>query len=134
MPRTTHDTLSCTTYNSFRPSWWFSSLKPYRGSANSSSKWVSCILTAQGSKVHHVDVKHHLQQASNFANRWILKDHQVSITTRLKYFDEVVTTVACFAAGHRPLYRNDLVNIEVSYKKLCRQIVRPPTGNCISLK
>ena len=33
MPRTTHDTLSCTTYNSFRPIWWFSSLKPYRGSA-----------------------------------------------------------------------------------------------------
>ena len=31
---------------------------------NSGQKWLSCILTAQSSKLHHVDVKHHLQQAS----------------------------------------------------------------------
>ena len=61
-----------------------------------------------------------LQQASKafFANRWIRQDHQVSIATRLKYFDKVVTTVACFAAGHRALYKNDLVNMDVSYRKL----------------
>ena len=95
---------------------------------DSGQKWLGCILTAQGSKLHHVDVKHHLQQASKafFANRWILTDHQVSIATRLKYFDKVVTTVACFAAGHGALYKNDLVNMHVSYRKLCRQIVGPP--------
>ena len=93
-------------------------------------KWLGCILTAQGSKLRHVDAKHHLQQVSKafFANRWILQDHQVSISTRLKYFDKVVTTVACFAAGHRALYKNDLVNMDVSYRKLCRQIVGPPPG------
>ena len=46
---------------------------------------------------------HHLQKASKefFANRWILQDPHVSIATRLKYFDRMMTTVACFAAGHR---------------------------------
>ena len=75
-------------------------------------------------------MKHHLQQASKafFANRWILTDHQISIATRLKYFDKVVGTVACFAAGHRALYKNDLLNMDVSYRKLCRQIVGPPPG------
>ena len=76
-----------------------------------------------------------LQQASKafFANRWILTDHQVSIATRLKYFDKVVGTVACFAAGHRALYKNDLLNMDVSYRKLCRQIVGPPPGTNWSL-
>ena len=95
---------------------------------DSGQKWLCCILTAQGSKLHHVDARSHLQQASKafLANRSILKDHQISIATRLKYFDKVVTTVACFAAGHRALYKNDLVNMDVSYRKLCRQIVGPP--------
>ena len=80
-------------------------------------------------------MKHHLQQASKafFANRWILTDHQISIATRLKYFDKVVGTVACFAAGHRALYKNDLLNMDVSYRKLCRQIVGPPPGTNWSL-
>ena len=54
--------------------------------------------------------------------------------TRLKYFDKVVTTAACFAAGHRALYKNDLVNMDVSYRKLCRQIVGPPPGTNWSLE
>ena len=94
-----------------------------------------CILTAQGSKLHQGDVsitclKHHLLQASRafFANRRILQDHKVSIATRLKYFEKVVTTVACFAAGHRVLYKNNLVNMDVSYVKVCGQIARPPPG------
>ena len=87
---------------------------------NSGQKWLGCILTVQSSKLHHVYVKHHLQQASEafFANRWILTDHQVSIATRLKYFDKVVGTVACYAAGHRALYKHDLLNMDVSHRKL----------------
>ena len=45
----------------------------------------------------------------------------------------VVGTVACFAAGHRALYKNDLLNMDVSYRKLCRQIVGPPPGTNWSL-
>ena len=97
---------------------------------NSGQKWLRCILTAQGCKLHHADVKHHLQQASKafFANCWILQDHRVWIATKLKYFDKVVTTVAYFAAGHRVVHRNDLVTMDVSHRKLCRQIVGPPPG------
>ena len=38
-----------------------------------------------------------------------------------------------FLSGHRALYRNDLVNMDVSYRKLCRQIVGPPPGTHCSL-
>ena len=41
--------------------------------------------------------------------------------------------MACFAAGHRALYKNDLLNMDVSYRKLCRQIVGPPPGTNWSL-
>lgn len=72
---------------------------------------------AQGAKLHHVDTSYHLQQASNafFANRWILQDHQILIATRPKSLAKVRTTVACFAAGHRAFYKNDLVNMDVSW-------------------
>ena len=43
-------------------------------------------------------------------------------------------TAACFAAGHRALYDNDLVNMDVSCKKLCRQIVDLPSGARASLE
>ena len=64
----------------------------------------------------------------------MLQDHQVSIATRLKYLDKVVTTVACFVAGHRVLYKTALVNMDVSYRKLRRQIVRPPPGTNSALE
>ena len=35
------------------------------------------------------------------ANKWILCDTEVSIAQKLGYFDRVISTVACFAAGHR---------------------------------
>ena len=41
--------------------------------------------------------------------------------------------MACFAAGHQALYKNDLLNMDVSYRKLCRQIVGPPPGTNWSL-
>ena len=96
----------------------------------SGQKWFGCTLTAQSSKLHHVDVKHPMQQPSRafFANRWILQDHQESNATGLKYFDKVVITVACFAVGHWTVYKNDLVKMDVSYRKLCQQIVGPPRG------
>ena len=38
------------------------------------------------------------------ANRWIVCDKNVSIALRLKFFDAMVTSVVCFAAGHRKVY------------------------------
>ena len=92
---------------------------------DSGQKWLGCTLTAQGSKLHHVDVKHHLQQASkaSFANRWILQHQQALIATRPIDFDKVVIMAACFAAGHRALYKNDLVNMDVSYRNYADKLL-----------
>ena len=67
----------------------------------------------------------HLQLPSG--ERSVILEHDsgilASIATRLKYFDKVVTTVACFAAGHRALYKNDLVNMELDFVHVLTQAV-----------
>ena len=66
-------------------------------------KWLGSMLTSRGSKLQDVDVQYHLQQASKVfhMNRWILQDRNVSIVKRLRYFESVVSSVACFVGGHR---------------------------------
>ena len=63
------------------------------------------MLTAERSQSQHVHLEYHLQQASIFffANRWILLDRSVSISKRLKYFNAVASSVACFGSGHRAI-------------------------------
>ena len=65
---------------------------------NVGQKWLGCMLTAAKTQLQHIDLEYHLHQASIFfhANRWILLDRSVSISKRLKYFDAVVSSVACF--------------------------------------
>ena len=45
---------------------------------------------------------------------------------KLEYFDRVISPIACFAAGHRTIYRNDLRSMDVAYRRLLRSVVRPP--------
>ena len=68
------------------------------------------MLTSRGSKLQDVDVQYHLQRASKVfhMNRWILQDRNVSIVKRLRYFESVVSSVACFAGGHRTMYNRHL--------------------------
>ena len=61
------------------------------------------------------------------ANRWILLDRSVSISKRLKYFNAVVSSVACFGSGHRATYNSQLATLDVHFRKLCRSIVGPPS-------
>ena len=82
---------------------------------------------AQGSKLHAAGIQ-------SISRKPLEPERLISIATRLTYFDKVVTTVACFAAAHRALCKNDLVKIDVSYRKLCRQIVAPPPGTNWSLE
>ena len=91
-------------------------------------KWLGCLLHPGG--YHHADVDFHLQAASRafHANRWILTDRHVSLATRLRYFDTVITPVACFAAGHRAIFKNDLNNVDVVFRKLLRSVVGPPAA------
>ena len=91
-------------------------------------KWLGCLLHLGG--YHHANVDFHLQAASRafHANRWILTDRHVSLATRLRYFDTVITPVACFAAGHRAIFKNDLNNVDVVFRKLLRSVVGPPAA------
>ena len=75
------------------------------------------------------DVDHRLQSASRVfnANRWILCDSRIAISKRLEYFDCVISpVVACYAAGHRSIYKQDLHRFDVLQRRLLRSVVGPP--------
>ena len=93
-------------------------------------KWLGSMLASCGSKLQDVDLQYHLQQASKIfhMNRWILHDRNVSITKRLRYFESVVSSVACLAGGHRTIYNRQLERLDTHFRKLCRSIVGPPPG------
>ena len=52
----------------------------------------------------------------------------MSLAARLRYFDTIITPVACFAAGHRAIFKNDLNNVDVVFRKLLRSVVGPPAA------
>ena len=94
----------------------------------SSHKWLGCMLTTAPVQTTTCDVECGLQAAARAfnANRWILCDPKVSIAQKLEYFDRVISPIACFAAGHRTIYRNDLRSMDVAYRRLLRSVVGPP--------
>eukprot|EP00439_Symbiodinium_sp_Y106_P084981 s314_g27.t1 len=63
-----------------------------------------------------------------FANRWVLCDKikNVSLGARLRFFQSVVTPVACFASGYRTVRSQDLQAMNVEFRTLLRSIVGPP--------
>ena len=93
-------------------------------------KWLGCMISTHTDGSHGLDLEHHLQAASRvfYANKSILFDKSVSIAQRLAYFDAMVTPVACFASGHRKIYKQDLRKLDVKFRKLVRTIVGPPGG------
>ena len=93
-------------------------------------KWLGCMLQANLGGNRDADVQDHLQAASRafHANRSILTNHQVSLKDRLIFFHAVVTPVACFTAGHRTIFKQELAAIDVAHRKLLRQVVGPPAG------
>ena len=90
---------------------------------NVAQKWLGCMLTAYGSEQKTLDLQYHLQQAAEayHANKWILEDRKVPIS--LRYFDFVVSSVACFAGGHRTMYQEHLQTLDINFRKFCRSIV-----------
>ena len=75
-------------------------------------------------------LRKHLQQAWKVfhMNWWILQDGNVCIVKRLPHFESVVSSVACFAGGHRTMYTRQLERLDTHCRKLCRSIVGPPRG------
>ena len=91
-------------------------------------KWFGCILSGNNKGSHRPDLEYHLQAASRafFANRNILCNKAVSLRKRLHFFDKIITPVACFAAGHRKIYKTDLDTMDVNFRRLLRSVVGPP--------
>ena len=93
-----------------------------------SHKWLGCMLSV--SPGLDSDVEYDLQQAAKAfqKHRWMLQCKDCSIKHRLRYFEAVVSSTACIAAEHRPLYRKHLGKYDVQFRKLVRCIVGPPPG------
>jgi len=93
-------------------------------------KWLECMLQAAQGGNPSADVQHHLQAASRafLANRSMLTNHQVSVKYRLTVFHAVVTPVACFAAGYRKIFKQELAALDLAHRKLLHRVVGPPAG------
>ena len=76
---------------------------------------------------HHHHHHHHLQSAARawFVHKWMLCDKNIPLGLRLKFFNAVITPVACFAAGHRTLYPRDVRRYDI---EMLRRMIRPPAG------
>ena len=95
---------------------------------SSSHKWRGCMLSTANAGRRQDDIDHRLQSAARafHVHKWILCDKMVSMASRLKFFDAMITSVVCFAAGHRKIYTNDLRKLDVHCRKLLRRVVGPP--------
>ena len=51
----------------------------------------------------------------------------MSLVKRLRFFDKIVTHVACFAAGHRKIYKTDLETMDVHFRRSLRSVLGPPS-------
>ena len=77
-----------------------------------------------------LDVEHHLQSAARawFVHKWMLCDKHIRLGLHLKFFNAVITPVACFAAGHRTLYPRDVRRYDIEMRKMLRRMIPPPVG------
>ena len=99
---------------------------------NPGQKWLGCMLimlTAAGSMKQGVDLLHDIEQGTKcfHSNRWILQNRKSSVLSSLKYFDSVVSSRVCFSTGPRTLYKDHLLRLDISFRKLCSAIVAPPS-------
>ena len=95
---------------------------------SSSHKWLSCQLSMDGDQ--RADIEFHLHAAARafWANKWILCDKHVPLSLRVKFFEAVVTPVACFGAGHRKISQPHLRKFDSEWRRLLRSMVGPPSG------
>ena len=93
-----------------------------------SHKWLGCILSVVNMGNRQQDMNYRLRNAPRAfqADKWILCDKNVSIVLQFKNFDSMVTSVVCFAAGHRKLDVSELRKQDVHCRKLLRRMVGPP--------
>ena len=96
--------------------------------ATKAHKWLGCLLSTLNAGNREADSAFRLQAASKTfsANKWILCDKNVSLDSRIKFFDSVVSSVVRFGAGQRKLYKSELRKLDVHCRKFLCQVVGPP--------
>ena len=97
--------------------------------ATKAHKWLGCLLSTSNAGNREADLDFRLPATSKafYANKWILCDKNVSLNSRIKFFDSVVTSVVRFGADQRKLYKSELCTA-VNLCKFLRQVVGPPGG------
>ena len=98
----------------------------------SGHKWLGCMLSSAGSKSATLDIDYHLKSANRafFANKWIFLSRNVSIRNKLKlkFFDAIVTPIACFGAGPRCIHSADMDKFDIHSRRMIRCVVGAPGG------
>ena len=104
----------------------------YQGKGEAGHKWLGCMLSATGSKSAILDVDYHLQSASRtfFANKWIFLSRNVSIRNKLKFFNAIVTPIACFGAGPRCIQNANMAKFDINFRRMIRSVVGAPDVIC----
>ena len=70
-----------------------------------------------------MDFRSQATSGAFYANKLILCDENVSLNSRIKFFDSVVTSVVRFEAGQRKLYKFELGKLDVHCRNHWRQVV-----------
>ena len=63
------------------------------------------------------------------ANKFFLS-RNVSITNKLKFFDAIVTPIACFGAGPHCIHSADMVRLDIHFRSMIRCAVGAPSAIC----
>ena len=91
----------------------------------STHKWLGCMLcTASTPQIWHIIFR--LRRKRFLHTDLFLVNRNVAMRDRFKYFDAMVTPVACFGAAHRKVYKQDLCRMDIVFRRLLRSIVGPP--------
>ena len=94
-----------------------------------SHTWLGCMLCACRGQDSDVECDLLQQAAKAFQkHRWMLPCKDCCIKHRLRCFEAIVSSTACFAAEHRPLYKKHFKKYDIQFQKFVRRIVEPPPG------
>ena len=95
-------------------------------------KWSGRTLSPTSSKNAALDIDYHLQSANRafFANNFFFLSRNVSIKTKLKFFDAIVTPGACFGAGPRCIRTADMDKFDIHFRRMIRCVVGARGGIC----
>ena len=91
-------------------------------------KWFGCLLSTLNMGNRQQDMNYRLQNVSRafqLTNGYCVTKN-VSRALRLKFFDTMVISVVCCAAGHRKVPVGELRKLDAHCRKLLRRMVGPP--------